>query len=64
MEGQVCHITLGNGFGDGIVIVAKQTIFDDTIAPIPDVTSLQALNISIHQIDSLRPQQQTTVLVS
>jgi hypothetical protein len=31
----------------GIVIVAKQTSFDDTIAPIPDVTSLQALNISI-----------------
>jgi hypothetical protein len=30
----------------GIVIVAKQTIFiDDTIAPIPDVTSLQAINI-------------------
>jgi hypothetical protein len=46
-------------FGSGIVIVAKQTFIDDTIAPIPDVTSLQALNISNCQIDSLTPPTAT-----
>jgi hypothetical protein len=34
-------------------------LIDDTIAPIPDVTSLQALNISNCQIDSLTPPTAT-----
>jgi hypothetical protein len=58
--GSPYYVNWSFDFGSGIVIVAKQTIFiDDTIAPIPDVTSLQALNISNCQIDSLTPPTAT-----